>query len=297
MHRGSIVRVITLALLWGSSFLWIKVALRGLSPVQIVVVRLALGALVLLAILACRGVRLPRQPALWGHLTVAAFFANAVPYLLFAIGEQNVDSSIAGVLNATTPLWTVALALATGHDRRVSAGHASGLALGFAGTLLSFSPWRSGSEIASWGGLACLLAAASYGVSYIYMDRHLAGQGIEPIVLSASQLVAATGLLALVTPFAGLQPVHLRLDALASVAILGALGTGAAYVLNYRLITDEGSHASIVTYLLPVVSVLLGALVLSEPLTAPVVGGVAVVLLGVALARRRTRAPERASAH
>ena len=284
--RGSLARLTLLALLWGSGFLWIAIALRGFSPVQIVLIRLALGALVLLAIVYTRGLRLPTSGTVWLRLTVAALFANAIPYTLFAIGEQHVSSSVAGVLNATTPLWTLVIAFATGHERRISAPKLIGFILGLAGTLVIFSPWQTGSQIASLGGLACLGAAASYGISYVYMDRYLARRGIPPLVLSASQLTAATVLLAIVLPFAGLQPIHFRWDAITALAILGCLGTGIAYILNYRLITDEGTTASIVTYLLPIVAVILGAAILGDHITAQIVGGMLIVLIGVAITRR-----------
>ena len=290
--RGSLTRLALLALLWGSSFLWIAIALRGFSPVQIVLIRLALGALVLVAIVYTRGLRLPTSGTVWLHLTVAALFANAIPYTLFAIGEQHVSSSVAGVLNATTPLWTLVIAFATGHERRISAPKLIGFILGLAGTLVIFSPWETGSQIASLGGLACLGAAASYGVSYVYMDRYLARRGIPPLVLSAGQLTAATVLLAIVFPFAGLQPVHLRWEAIAALAVLGCLGTGIAYILNYRLITDEGTTASVVTYLLPIVAVILGAAILNDHITAQIIGGMLIVLTGVAITRRDHPASE-----
>src|SRR5450755_4346742 len=174
--RGTLARLTLLALLWGSSFLWIAIALRSFSPVQIVLIRLALGALVLVAIVYTRGLRLPSSGLVWLRLTVAALFANAIPYTLFAIGEQHVSSSVAGVLNATTPLWTIVIAFGTGHERQVSAPK-----------LIGFI-----------GGLACLAASASYGVSYVYMDRFLAHRGIPPLVLSAGQLIAATVEMAIV---------------------------------------------------------------------------------------------------
>ena len=128
------------------------------------------------------------------------------------------------------------------------------------------------------------------------MDRDLAHPGIPPLVLSAGQLTAATVLLAIVFPFAGLQPVHLRWDAIAALAVLGCLGTGIAYILNYRLITDEGTTASVVTYLLPIVAVVLGAAILNDHITAQVVGGMIIVLIGVAITRRaqhlRTTQPD-----
>jgi drug/metabolite transporter (DMT)-like permease len=133
-------------------------------------------------------------------------FANAIPFTLFAIAEREVSSGVAGVINATTPLWTLLLALGTGHDRTMSKVQVGGFILGLFGTVLIFQPWRSETGIASWAGLACLTAAASYGVSYVYMDRYLARRGIASLALSASQLIAATGILALAVPFAGLHP-------------------------------------------------------------------------------------------
>ena len=167
----------------------------------------------------------------------------------------------------------------------------TGLALGFGGTLLIFAPWEAG-DIASWGALAILGAAASYAVSYTYIGRKLAGRGTAPLPLSAAQLLAATGITALAVPVDGLEPVQLHVSAVVAVMILGVFGTGFAFALNYRLIADEGAtQAATVGYLLPVVSVLLGALVLDEVLNPRVIAGMVVVLAGVALTRVRRRAP------
>jgi drug/metabolite transporter (DMT)-like permease len=287
VNRSSFIRLGLLALLWGSGFLWIKLSLRGFTPVQIVLVRLALGVAVLVPIAMARGMRFPRDRATWVHLFVAALFANAIPYTLFGIGEETVGSNVAGVINATTPLWTVLVAFLAGTDRQVSVWRGVGLALGFAGTVLIFTPWESAGEIASWGGLACLAASASYGVSYVYMGRFLTGRGIPPIMLSATQLAAGTLLLAVAMPFGGLEAPTWRFDAVASLVILGVLGTGVAYVINYRLIEDVGpTVASTTTYLLPVVAVVLGALVVDEPVTVPMVAGMLLVLAGVFLVQR-----------
>jgi drug/metabolite transporter (DMT)-like permease len=287
--RGSFARLALLALIWGSAFLWIALSLRGFSPVQVAAIRLASGAAVLVAIVYARGQRLPSGRMIWVHLTVAAVFANAVPYTLFAIAEQHVSSSVAGVLNATTPLWTILFAFASGHERHVSTPKLIGFTVGLAGTLLIFSPWQSGSQIASAGGIACLAASASYGISYVYMDRYLAHRGMPPIVLSAGQLTASAVLLAIVVPFAGLQPIHPRWDAITALAILGILGTGIAYIINYQLITDEGTAASVVTYLLPIVAVILGAIILSDHITVQVIAGMLIVLAGIAISRREKR--------
>jgi drug/metabolite transporter (DMT)-like permease len=280
-----------LALCWGSSFLWIKIGLAGFSPVQMTFVRLVLGAAVLVVLCYAGRQRLPRDRKLWGHLAVAALTGNAVPFTLFAIGERSVDSGVAGVLNATTPLWVVLIAILLRTEKDLSSAKVGGLVLGFGGTLLIFSPWEM--SFASWDALIILVAAACYAVSFIYIGRFLSGRGVAPIALSASQIIAATGLTALALPMYGLETMHLRWDAVAAVAVLGIFGTGFAFALNYRILTDEGpTTAATVGYLLPVVSVLLGALFLSEKLTPHVIAGMLVVLAGVALTRVRRRPVE-----
>ncbi len=278
-----------LALFWGSSFLWIKIGLASFTPVQMTFVRLVLGSAVLVVLCYAGRRRLPRDRRLWGHLTVAALVGNAVPFTLFAVGEQTVDSGVAGVLNATTPLWVLLIGLSLGTERNLSAIRLSGLVLGFLGTLLIFAPWES-SELASWGAVVILAAAIMYAVSFAYIGRFLSGRGLPPITLSASQIIAATGLTALAMPFGGFDSIHLRLDAAIAVCVLGIFGTGFAFALNYRLITDEGpTNAAAVGYLLPVVSVLLGALALDENLNPRVIAGMVVVLGGVAMTRVRRR--------
>ena len=288
MHRATTIRIALLALIWGSGFLWIKLAIRGLSPVEVTLTRLVLGSAVLFAVVAARRdfASVPRSPVLWMHIIVAAVFANAAPYLLFAVGEQHVASSTAGMLNATTPLWTVIVALATRHQRAVTARQATGLLVGFGGAVLIFSPWQTASWLGSVGAIECLAAAASYGISYVYMDRFLARRGISPVALSACQLLAASGWLALALGATGVQSPRLNLSVVASVAILGLIGTGAAYVLNYQIITSEGATvASTVTYLLPVVAIVLGVLALGEHITLLGIAGIALILVGVGLTR------------
>ncbi|GAA2430333.1 DMT family transporter [Streptomyces glaucus] len=275
-----------LALLWGSTFLWIELALTGLSPLQVTVARCALGALVLTAACYGTGRRLPRGRGVWGRLVVAAFFCNALPFALFGLGQQTVDSGQAGVLNATTPLWSLALGLVTGAERPLRPVRLAGLLLGFGGTVVIFAPWqRSGSL--GWGALAVLAAAASYAVAFGYMSRTLVGKGIPTLSLSAAQLICATGLAALALPADGLPPVRADRTALIAVVVLGVLATGLTFHLTYRIIADEGAtDAAAVGYLLPVVSLALGAVVLGEDVGLRVGAGMAVVLAGVGMTRR-----------
>jgi drug/metabolite transporter (DMT)-like permease len=290
VNRRSVPRIALLALIWGSAFLWIKLADRGFSPVEVTLSRLALGAAVLFAVMLVRRDKIPRSPRLWAAIAVAALVANAVPYLLFAVAEQSVSSSTAGIINATTPLWTVVLAVAVRHQKSVTRWQAAGLTAGFAGAVLIFSPWQKASELFSAGGLECLAASVSYAVSYIYMDRFLARRGISAIVLSACQLAAAAVMLAIALMISGIRTPQVTAEDITAIAILGIIGTGAAYVLNYQIINSDGATAaSMVTYLLPVVAIVLGVLVLSEGITATTLGGIALVLIGVALTRRKPK--------
>ncbi|TDC74020.1 DMT family transporter [Streptomyces hainanensis] len=286
--RGSLARFAALALLWGSAFLWIKLALDGgFSPAQIAFARAALGAAVLLVLARAARRRLPRGARTWAHLTVAAFFCNALPFLLFGIGERTVDSGLAGVLHATTPLWSLLIGLAAGTERRIRPLRLAGLLLGFAGTLVIFAPWGE-DGLLTGGTLALLGGAASYAVGFAYMARHLTGRGTDPLALSAAQLLAGTALSAAPLLATGVTPGHVGAGALLAVVVLGVLSTGLTFYLNYRLIADEGpTTAATVGYLLPVVSVSLGALVLDEDLGPRVLAGAAVVLAGVAATRWR----------
>ena len=293
LSRGALPRIALLALIWGSGFLWIKLADRGFSAIEVTLSRLVLGAAVLLVIMLVRRDQVPRSPRLWATIAIAALFANAVPYLLFAVAEQSVASSTAGIINATTPLWTALLALAVRHQRSATWWQVTGLVVGFAGAVLIFTPWQTAAELLSAGGLECLAASVSYAVSFVYMDRFLARRGVGAIVLSACQLAAAAVMLAIVLVISGVSTPHVTAGSVAALAVLGILGTGLAYVLNYQIITSEGATvASTVTYLLPVVAIVLGVLVLDETVTATMIAGIALVLAGIALTRRRRKPAE-----
>ncbi|BCM69826.1 hypothetical protein EASAB2608_05160 [Streptomyces sp. EAS-AB2608] len=306
------LRVAVLALLWGSGYLWTGLALRhGLSPLHITVVRAVLGAGVLLLLAWLSRQHLPRGAGVWRRIAVAALLCNTLPFFLAAQGVRTVSTGLAGVLNATTPLWSLLIGLALGTERDRRPVRFAGLLLGFAGVLLIFSPWSAPSSSAAggstgWGVMALLGAALSYAVAFAYMGRYLtgtgagtgagtdarAGGGTGPLAVSAAQLTAAAGLGALALPAGGTSTGWTDPVALAAVAVLGIFCTGFTFHLNYRLIALEGpTAAATVGYLLPVVSTALGALVLHEPLGARTVAGMAVVLAGVHLARHRRPAP------
>lgn len=288
----TLLRMGALAVMWGSSFFWIKLGLHAFSPVQLVLARVVLGAAVLTVICYAQRDSLPANRRLWGLIAIAAFFHNALPFLLFAIGEQTVDSGITGVLNATTPLWALLAAVLFRQDRRVTGVRLAGLVLGLGGIVLIFAPWHA-SGLLSWGALACLVASASYGFVFVYEGRYLANTGVSPIALSGAQMILASGFTLLALPVGGLTPITLDPGALIAVVILGVFGTGIAFAMNYRLLETEGAVAtSTVGYLLPIVSVLLGTVFLDEQLNLRVIAGMLVVLGGVALTRVHRRTPE-----
>lgn len=299
-NPASYVRLCTLALLWGASFLLIKVALTALSATQIALTRIVLGALVLLVLGAVRGMRpigfrTADARRVWLHTAVAGLFASAFPWILFGIAEGTVASGLTGVLNATTPLWTLLFGLLFGRERAVTIFRFGGLILGFGGVILIFAPWQAGGLL-GWGVAACLAASASYGVGYVYIARHLTGsvlreQGISPLTMAGMQMTAAAGIALVALPIGGLEPVRLQPLGVLAVTALGVLGTGMAFALNYRLISDEGpTTTATVTYLIPIVSVLLGWWVLDERLGIRELVGMGVVLIGVALSRQGAQA-------
>ncbi|MGK5522017.1 DMT family transporter [Micromonospora sp. URMC 107] len=280
---------LALAAIWGSSFLFIKIGIGELHPLHLTLYRVGAGALTLLLVLAVLRDRLPTEPRVWAHLTVVAAFGVAVPFTLFGYGEQRVESMLAGIWNATTPLIVLPLAVLVFRTERLTARRAVGMALGFAGVLVVLGVWQGVGGAHFTGQLMCLGAAACYGVAIPYQKKFVAGSAHSGLSLSAAQLLIATAQLAVVAPLvAGAPPAPTGLSAevLASVLALGALGTGLAFVINLRNIRVAGaSTASTVTYLIPVFAVLIGALALDEQLAWHQPVGALVVLLGVAVSQ------------
>ncbi|MFJ4952372.1 DMT family transporter [Streptomyces sp. NPDC088760] len=287
------VRIGVLALLWGSTFLWIEVGLEALAPVQVTFSRCALGAVTLLAVCLGSGRRLPRGWSVWGRIVVAAFFCNALPFAMFSIGQRSIDSGLAGVLNATTPLWSLLIGVVVGSERALRPSRLGGLLLGFTGVVLIFAPWQA-TQSGGWGALAIVVAAASYAVGFTFMSHCLVGKEIPTISLSAAQLIAATALTAPTLPVGGLTPIEMAPRQLIAVVILGVVATGVTFHLTYRNIAAEGAtDTAAVGYLLPVVSVALGVVALHEDFSLRIALGMTVVLAGVGLTRLPTRAPAR----
>jgi drug/metabolite transporter (DMT)-like permease len=277
-----------LAAIWGSSFLFIKVLDRHWPAMWVAFGRVAFGAATLLILAVIRGERLSFDRTMWLHLAVVAALFNAIPFTLFAYGEKHVSSVVAGLWNATAPLWVIVFALAAFPEEQPDAARAAGLTVGFAGVAVLLGPWHGlgGAQLA--GQLACAGAGVCYGLAWLYTRRHLAGRQSSGIALSAGQLLCACALLAPATALAAPPTSHIGADGVVSILLLGVLGTGAAYLLNYAVIRAAGATtAATVTYVVPLFSTLLGVIVLGESLTWNLPVGAAILLAGIAVSQRQ----------
>ena len=287
-------RYLSLIAIWGCSFLFIKVGLEVLAPLQVVLGRMALGAFALLAVTVLRRVPLPREPRLWGHMAVAATLLNTVPFTLFAYAEQRIPSAVASICNATTPLFTLLVAMVVLPDERPTAKRSIGLVLGFAGVVIVFGVDGTAARPDLVGVLLALIATACYGLGGVYLRLTLSTTRYSGLALSAGQMLIGTVQLAIITPIVTTAPTHVPGHVVLAIVTLGALGTGLAYVLQYTLIRTAGATlTSTVTYCIPVVSIGLGVVVLGERVawTAPI--GAAIIVTGAVLSRatRRPVAP------
>ncbi|MCW2926337.1 MAG: EamA family transporter [Thermoleophilia bacterium] len=274
-----------LALIWGSSFLLIKVGLRSFEPFQLSLGRIGSGAITLCALLLITRDRLPRGWRIWMHAGIVGLFMNVIPFTLFGWGETHLGSIEAGIWNATTPLFTLLVLLFIVRDEPIRRLTMVGLLVGFVGVVFVLAPWEGLAGGASSGHLAFALGAACYGLGTPYM-RRVFGARVESVVaLSAAQLICGTALLIPITLVVdGVPSGSLRLDAVLAVLTLGAIGTGIAYVLFTTIIRAAGpAIAASVTYLQPIVSTTLGALVLHETIGWNDPVGAAIILVGVAI--------------
>ncbi|MER7756474.1 DMT family transporter [Kitasatospora sp. NPDC097643] len=291
---------VMLSAIWGASFALIKVAVdAGVPPVWVACWRCVLGAATLWTVLVLRRERVPRDRALWRHSAVVALLLNTVPFTLFSFGETKVSSVLAGVMNATTPLFTLLFAVLTvAEERRPGGRRLAGLALGFVGVLTVLGAWRGIGSGEAVGGLACLAAACCYGAGFAYLRRNLAGRPESVTTLSAVQITCATAELGVLAPLAAGAPHWPGAGPAAALLVLGAVGTGFAYLLNLGLVRAAGTAvASAVTYVMPLWSTALGAAFLSESVRWNALLGGAAVVAAVALTRPQPRPQPERSQH
>lgn len=282
---------LTLAAIWGASFLFIGIGVRELHPVYVTLGRVVAGALTLIVVLLLTRDRLPRDPVAWGHLFFIGLVGVVIPFTLFGYGEQRVSSGLAGIWNATTPLLTLPIAVLIMRTEKLTVRRAAGVGIGFLGVLVVLGVWQGVGGAHLSGQLMCLGAALCYGVAIPYQKRFLGHRPDSSASLAAGQLIAATAQLLVVAPLlagAPSSPAGLSPEVIGSVLALGVFGTGLAFLINMRNIRIAGaSAAASVTYLIPVFAVLLGVLVLDEHIAWYQPVGALVVLLGVAVSASR----------
>lgn len=278
-----VVQLVLLGSIWGSSYLFIKVLVDAVSPAVMVSVRFGLGALALGTVLSVRGGRLPAPGRIWFHLAVMSLFVNVTPFLLIAWGSQTADSALAAVLNGTTPLFTLVFAAAIFRSESFTAARVGGVLIGFTGVLtLTGGSFQDFGDTASLGELALLLSSVCYGFGFAYARQFVRG---DPLSNVTAQLIIGT---IITTPIAiatgWVRTENLHAGNVAAWIILGVLGTGIAYLFYYSLIGQIGAtRASLVTYITPVVGLILGWLVLSENLGLAGIAGMLLIIAGVAI--------------
>jgi drug/metabolite transporter (DMT)-like permease len=274
--------LILLSILWGGSFFFAKVALAELGPFTVVFFRVGLAALALNVVASVVGQSLWRASTPWRELVVMGALNNALPFSLIFWGQTTITSGLASILNATTPLFTVLVAHALTPDERMTVRKLFGVLAGLAGVAILIGPDLGGGI---WGQIACLAAALSYAFAGVY-GRRFQAMGVAPMQAAAGQVTAST---TLILPIMLIVDRPWELAAPPSVVVwaalagLALLSTALAYVLYFRILAAAGAtNLLLVTFLIPVTAILLGAAVLGERLEGRHFAGM--TLIGVGLA-------------
>ncbi|WP_424215728.1 DMT family transporter (plasmid) [Streptomyces sp. BI20] len=284
------LRFAILSVVWGFSFLLIKVGTEAYAPFQVTLGRVFFGALALLTVLLIRREPLPRGRRTWAHLTVAALLLNTVPFSLFAYAELSIPSGLAGICSATSPLWGMALSLVALSEDRPTRRRVAGLGLGFLGVLTVLGAWQGFTGIDAGGTALALLASLCYPVGWIHVRRTLAAAPGSPVSLTGAQLLISTLQLAAVSALFSPAPTSFPLWPTLAVVALGALGTGMALHIQYGLVAEIGpTTTQMATYFIPAVATTAGVLLLGEQFHWNALVGTAVILAGAALTQSRRR--------
>ena len=296
---------IALALIWGSSFLLMKLGLDALHPMQIATLRIGIAALTLVILAAASRTRLPSDLRTWGLLAICSFFLTALPFTAFVVAETRISSAAAGLGNAITPVATVLFALLLLPSDRLTPRKLAAVLLGLAGVVLIAQPWSAAGGPDLVGFTIAVIGGASYGIGWTLNRRLLAGTEVPGLAHPTALMILGfpMALLALLvwSLAEGWSPVAVHGAALTdpgalwlallAVVALGAVGTGVAYILQFEVVRAVGPTVSAtVTYLIPVVAVTLGVVVLGEQLGIWQLVGAAVVIGAGILVGQRPRA-------
>lgn len=279
MSRSYLPLLVALSAIWGSSYMFIKVALRDLAPTTMVELRLLLAAFVLLGFVAARG-RLTSTRAAIAPGAFVGLVGMAVPFLLITWGETHIDSGVAAVANSSVPIFVALLALRFAPSERSGGLRLVGLGIGLAGVAVVVGIHRGGGWWAVAGTSAVVAASVLYALTSLFIQKRLHVGGPE---LAAASVVWGA---AAMFPFALARlPDHVGWKPLGAVLALGVAATGVAQLLVNRLIGEHGpARAMLVNYLLPGFALLYGVVLLGESLTGAEVAGLVLILAGVSLA-------------
>jgi drug/metabolite transporter (DMT)-like permease len=285
MNRSDWATLLILAVTWGAAFMFIGVAVREVSPLTYVWLRVTIAAAAMWAWVAWKGESHGLPRSIWGAILFLALFNNVIPFILFGWGQTHIASGLASILNATTPIWGVIVAHFFTADEKVSPRKLAGVALGFGGVALMIGPsffHNIGSDLLAQ--LACVTAALCYAFAGVYA-RRFRRMGVSPIAVTTGQMTASALVmlpLALIVdqPWTAGIP---SLQAIGAILALGVVSSAFGYVLYFRLIDRAGAtNALLVTLLVPPVAILLGALFLSEMIEGRDIAGLGLIALGLA---------------
>ncbi len=284
-----------LGIIWGTNFIFMRQASEWISPVQIVFLRVLCG-FVPIAVMAWMQKAVRREHLKYtGHFLVMALLATVIYYWAFASGTSLPISGVACVLNGAIPLFSFIVAAIFLRQEKITVMRLCGLMLGFAGVILIAKPWQVSGESISLAGVGyMILGSLSVGISFVYAKKFLADKQIAPLALTTYQIGLALVILACITPFTGITAI--AQDSTASLGLiigLGLLGTGVAYLTYYYLILNLGAVvASSVTYIPPVVALIVGFLAANEQLGVTEILSMVLIMSGVFLLQRPSRRPE-----
>ena len=281
---------IALGIVWGCSFIFIKLGLEFLTPVGVAFGRVSLGAITLLLWARFKGISLPKGRSMWFHLWVVSLLLNVIPGYLFAVAETEVTSILAGIINAVTPLMTLLAIMLAFREEKPKSYQVVGLLLGFGGVLTVLGAWQGLGDNPASAVIALLCAVACYGISFPYSRKYVLPRKIKAESLAAGQLTMGTFTLLPAYLIDGISISNYRPGPVLAMLTLGIFGSGFAYIWNFKIMEAAGSAiASTVTYVTPVVAVIVGIIFLGEGVTwYEPVGGL-IVLLGAAISQNRIK--------
>jgi drug/metabolite transporter (DMT)-like permease len=277
-----------LGFVWGCSFIFIKLGLEFLTPFGVAFVRCALGAMTLLAWARYKGISLPKSKQMIFHLWVVSLLLNVIPGVFFALAETEVTSVLAGIINAVTPLMTLLAIMVVTRDEKPKLYQVVGILIGFIGVLTVLGAWKGLGDNPLWAILILLAAVTCYGFSFPYSRRFILPQKLQPESIAAGQVTMGALTLLPFFIYNGVEKYEYQPAPVLAMVALGVFGSGFAYIWNFKVMAIAGSAiASSVTYLTPVVAVIVGIIFLQESIYWYEPVGALIVLLGAAIGQNR----------